>query len=73
MDCEIVWARKTGICCAPSHPGMIAAANLPPNTVATPEGDNEYLPDEPLPTAQPKPERPRGDQPHSVEPLYPTD
>jgi hypothetical protein len=41
------------------------------NTLATPEGDNEQPPDVPLSPAEPAPERPRGDQPHSVEPLYP--
>lgn len=42
-----------------------------PDTLATPEGDNEYLPSEPLSPAAPTPERPRGDEPHSKEPLYP--
>lgn len=42
-----------------------------PDTIATPEGDNEYAPDQPLPLNEPVPERPRGDQPHSTEPLYP--
>jgi hypothetical protein len=42
-----------------------------PDTLATPEGDNEYLPHQPLPSDEPTPERPRGDDPHSVEPLYP--
>lgn len=38
-----------------------------PDTVATPEGDNEYSPDQPLPgpSAMPTPERPRGNEPHS--------
>lgn len=38
-----------------------------PDTVATPEGDNEYAPGQPLPgpTAMPVPERPRGNEPHS--------
>ncbi len=37
-----------------------------PDTVATPEGDNEYAPDQPLPggAAMPTPERPRGNEPH---------
>ncbi len=37
-----------------------------PDTVATPEGDNEYAPDQPLPgpSAMPAPERPRGNEPH---------
>ena len=42
-----------------------------PDTVATPEGDNEYAPDQPLTPAAPVPERPRGNEPHDVEPLYP--
>jgi hypothetical protein len=42
-----------------------------PDTIATPEGDNEYLPNQPLPPDQPTPDRPRGDDPHSVEPLDP--
>ena len=37
-----------------------------PDTVATPEGDNEYGFDQPLPggAAMPTPERPRGNEPH---------
>ena len=42
-----------------------------PDTVATPEGDNEYAPDQPLSPSEPVLERPRGDEPHSSEPLYP--
>jgi hypothetical protein len=42
-----------------------------PDTLATPEGDNEYAPDQPLTPSAPVPERPRGDDPHSAEPLYP--
>jgi len=42
-----------------------------PDTIATPEGDSEYAPDQPLPPDEPVPERPRGDEPHSSEPLYP--
>ncbi len=42
-----------------------------PNTLATPEGDNDLPPDQPLNPDPPAPERPRGDQPHSTEPLYP--
>jgi hypothetical protein len=49
----------------------MSAPIIPPNTIATPEGDNELLPDQPLTEAEPAPERPRGDEPHSVEPLYP--
>jgi hypothetical protein len=44
-----------------------------PETLATPEGDNEQSPDQPLHPNEPTPERPRGDQPHTTEPLYPTD
>jgi hypothetical protein len=44
-----------------------------PDTLATPEGDNEYLPSQPLSTSAPVPERPRGDEPHSDEPLYPAE
>ena len=38
-----------------------------PDTVATPEGDNEYTPDQPLPggAAMPTPERPRGNEPQA--------
>jgi hypothetical protein len=42
-----------------------------PDTIATPEGDNEYAPDQPLDSTAPAVERPRGDEPHSKEPLYP--
>jgi hypothetical protein len=42
-----------------------------PDTLSTPEGDDEYPPDEPLPTSEPVPERPRGDEPHTIEPLRP--
>jgi hypothetical protein len=43
-----------------------------PDTIATPEGDNEYLPDEPLPPrAEPTPTRPRGDEPHPSQPIRP--
>jgi hypothetical protein len=44
-----------------------------PDAIATPEGDNELPPDEPLSRDPPTPERPRGDEPHSVEPLYPAE
>jgi hypothetical protein len=41
-----------------------------PDTIATPEGDEEYGPDQPLPAGtEPVPERPRGDEPHTKEPL----
>jgi hypothetical protein len=43
-----------------------------PDTIATPEGDNEYAPDQPLPDAtEPTPTRPRGDEPHSSQPERP--
>jgi hypothetical protein len=42
-----------------------------PDTIATPEGDNESAPGQPLSPTPPIPERPRGDDPHSSEPLYP--
>jgi hypothetical protein len=42
-----------------------------PDTLSTPEGDDEYPPDEPLPPNEPIPERPRGDEPHTIEPLRP--
>ena len=40
-----------------------------PDTIATPEGDNEGLPDEPLSPFSPKPERPRGNEPHPSQPI----
>ena len=40
-----------------------------PDTLATPEGDNEGAPDQPLSPKPPAIERPRGDEPHSIEPL----
>ena len=40
-----------------------------PDTLAMPEGDNEGLPDEPLSPDGPVPERPRGDEPHTSQPL----
>ncbi len=40
-----------------------------PNTLATPEGDNEQLPDAPLNPNEPAPERPPGDEPHTELPL----
>lgn len=42
-----------------------------PDTVATPEGDNEYAPDQPLQPSNPTPERPRGNEPHPQQPIYP--
>jgi hypothetical protein len=40
-----------------------------PDTLATPEGDNEYTPDEPLSADAPTPERPRGNEPHYRQPI----
>ncbi len=44
-----------------------------PDTVATPEGDNEFAPDQPLPGAgaMPQPERPRGNEPHPSSEIRP--
>jgi hypothetical protein len=39
-----------------------------PDTLATPEGDNEQLPSEPLSQPEPTPERPRGNEPHFKQP-----
>jgi hypothetical protein len=41
-----------------------------PDTIATPEGDNEAPPDQPLSPLSAAVERPRGDDPHIVQPLY---
>lgn len=41
-----------------------------PDTLATPEGDNEELPTQPLNQRSfPTPERPRGNEPHYDQPL----
>lgn len=40
-----------------------------PDTLATPEGDNEDLPGQPLNPSEPPIERPRGNEPHSNQPL----
>lgn len=53
------------------QPETAPPTTLPEDDLTTPEGDNERLPDEPLTTALPTPIRPRGDQPHTTEPLYP--
>lgn len=43
-----------------------------PDTIATPEGDNEFEPDQPLsPRKEPTPERPRGNEPHPGQPIRP--
>jgi hypothetical protein len=54
------------------HPDHDQPPEPEPDTVATPEGDNEDTPDTPLsPSTTAAPIRPRGDQPHTEEPLYP--
>lgn len=45
------------------------AAEETGSNLATPEGDNEYLPDEPLTGGGPKAERPRGNEPHPGLPI----
>lgn len=40
-----------------------------PDTLATPEGDNEHTFDRPLDPEEPTPERPRGNEPHFDQPL----
>jgi hypothetical protein len=41
-----------------------------PDVLATPEGDGEHLPDQPLnPALVTTPERPRGNEPHYTLPL----
>ena len=42
-----------------------------PDTIVTPEGDNEFAPDQPLPSSIPQPERPRGNEPHPQQPIRP--
>ena len=42
-----------------------------PDTIGTPEGDNEYSPGEPLPANPPTVERPRGNEPHPEQPIRP--
>ena len=43
--------------------------DIRPDTIATPEGDNEFLPDQPLVPLNTDIERPRGDEPHSSLPF----
>ncbi|WP_263380484.1 hypothetical protein [Granulicella paludicola] len=53
------------------HPDHDQPPDDEPETISTPEGDNENPPDAPL---SPRPDaalRPRGDAPHSKEPPYP--
>lgn len=43
-----------------------------PDVVGTPEGDNEFAPDQVLPAGgEPAPERPRGNEPHPSQPIRP--
>ena len=50
-----------------TQPPDTVTDNLP-DTIATPEGDNEFAPDQPLkPSAEAT--RPRGDEPHSEQPI----
>jgi hypothetical protein len=51
----------------PTEPPDSAGDNEP-HTVATPEGDNEYAPGQPLSPTPPTPERPRGNEPHYKQP-----
>lgn len=57
----------------PKHPTQPpdSPQDTQPHTIATPEGDNEYLPDQPLPSSAPTPERPRGNEPHPQQPIRP--
>ncbi len=40
-----------------------------PDTIATPEGDGEFAPDEPLAPLDTDVTRPRGDEPHPSQPI----
>ena len=51
----------------PTQPPDFVPENAP-ETIATPEGDNEQQPDEPLSPNPPTPERPRGNEPHPKQP-----
>ena len=42
-----------------------------PDTIATPEGDNEFSPEQPLAPLDTDVERPRGDEPHFSQPIRP--
>ena len=48
---------------------MMLDTNEHPSTIATPEGDNEDLPDQPLVPLSVDVTRPRGDEPHTHQPL----
>jgi hypothetical protein len=54
----------------PTEPAIFVGEDEP-DTVATPEGDNEFQPDQPLPASTPVPERPRGNEPHPSQPIRP--
>lgn len=54
----------------PTQPLIFVGENAP-DTVGTPEGDNEFEPDQPLPSSTPTPERPRGNEPHPSQPIRP--
>lgn len=44
------------------------------DAIATPEGDNEYMPDQPLTAGtEPVPTRPRGNEPHPEQPIRPAE
>jgi hypothetical protein len=53
------------------HPNHDQPPDDEPETIATPEGDNEYPPDAPLSPNAPAPVRPRGGAPLSEQPLNP--
>lgn len=58
---------KSGI--PPTDPPDFVPENEP-DTLATPEGDNEHRPEQPLKgPSTPTPERPRGNEPHYDQPL----
>ena len=42
-----------------------------PDTIATPEGDNEYMPEQPLDPNAPDITRPRGNEAHPEQPIRP--
>ena len=54
---------------SPDSPENNKPEDNEPNAIATPEGDLELPPDQPLSPNEPTPTRPRGDEPHSIEPL----
>ncbi|HVG26920.1 MAG TPA: hypothetical protein VM865_04890 [Acidobacteriaceae bacterium] len=61
--------RDVGGAAHPTDTPDVVPENAP-DTVATPEGDNEYGFDQPLaPGTEPTPERPRGNEPHPQQPI----